>query len=60
MKTRIGRLLGFPDLLSVGAPFWPLLGALLCRWMRMERLEARWLGSALARSIVLARDPSVR
>lgn len=55
MKKLIGNILGWPSGLASLAPFWPLLGALLCRGLRLWKLEARCVGVAIARSIALAR-----
>lgn len=57
MKIIIGNILGWPSDLAELAPFWPLVGALLCRWTHASKLEARCVGIAIARSIALARQP---
>lgn len=56
VKQLIGNILGWPSELALLAPFWPFLGALVFRKLRFEKLEARCVGNALARSIALARD----
>lgn len=56
MKILIGNILGWPSELVSLAPFWPLLGALVSRGLRLWRLEARCVGVAITRSIALARE----